>query len=94
MNTTSKIIKPLLATCLATLLAVGSGSVYAEQSDKMQRTYVDPLTGEVKQADKLLSEMTEAERSALSNEEYKALKDLEEKLKKHEKMLNAPGENN
>jgi len=71
--------KTLLATSLVALFSIGSTSSFAEQTEA-ERSYTDPLTGEVKHAVKLLSEMTDEEKAVLSNEEYKSLKDLEDKL--------------
>ena len=71
--------KTLLATSLVALFSIGSMSSFAEEIEA-DRSYIDPVTGEDKQAMKLLSEMTDEEKAVLSNEEYKSLKDLEDKL--------------
>lgn len=81
MLNTTQIKKTLLATSIITLFSIGATSSFAEQVDAEKRTYLDPVTGEVKQATKLLSEMTDEEKAVLSNEEYKALKELEDKIK-------------
>ena len=50
--------KTLLATSLVALFSIGSMSSFAEEIEA-DRSYIDPVTGEVKQAMKLLSEMTD-----------------------------------
>jgi len=79
MLNTKQLKKTLLATSLVALFSIGATSSFAEQTEA-DRSYVDPVTGEVKQAEKLLSEMSDEEKAILSNEEYKALKELEDKM--------------
>jgi hypothetical protein len=87
MNTTPRIRRTFSSLLIAAMTLAGSQVAFAGSTPTGEdRQYVDPLTGEVKQATKLLSEMTDAERSALSNEEYKALKDLEDKLKRRDEL--------
>jgi hypothetical protein len=52
------------------------------------KTYTDPITGELKIAPRLLSEMSEAEKAALSAEETKFLEDIEAQVNKREKEAN------
>jgi hypothetical protein len=78
-----------IAKFLGAILLAGSvtGLAWAQtpESKDANRTYVDPVTGEKKVATKLLSEMTDTEKALLSNEEYRALKELEKKLKAENK---------
>lgn len=78
--TTQPMKKILLTSSLFALLAFGGANALEAGADKAKRAYVDPVTGETKQANKLLSEMTDTEKALLSNEEYRALKELEVKL--------------
>jgi len=80
MLTTKRLNKTLLTTSLAAILSVGALNACAEQAAE-PKVYVDPVTGEVKEAPKMLSEMTDEEKALLSNEEYIALKELEDKVK-------------
>ncbi len=79
MNT-QPLKKTLLTTSLIALFAVAGANAIEDAAEKVDRSYIDPITGETKQAVKLLSEMTDTEKALLSNEEYRALKDLEAKL--------------
>lgn len=81
MLLTNRINKTLLATSIAALLSLASGSALAEDAEGANKIYVDPVTGEVKEAPKLLSEMTAEEKAKLSDEEYKSLKGIEAQLK-------------
>lgn len=78
--TTQVLKKALLVTSMTALMSVAAQTAHAGDENKDQRMYVDPVTGETKHAAKLLSEMTDAEKALLSNEEYQALKDLEARL--------------
>lgn len=73
-----------LATALGVALALTAAPLTGIAGDKDKRpiTYVDPATGEVKETNKLLSEMSEAEKAQLTNDEIKALEELELNLKK------------
>jgi len=71
MQITKRFTKTLLTTSLAAIFSVGAINGFAEQTDVQPKVYVDPVTGEVKEAPKLLSEMTDEEKATLSNEEYK-----------------------
>lgn len=79
MLTTKRFSKTLLTTSLAAILSVGALNACAQDAQE-PKVYVDPVTGEVKDAPKMLSEMTDEEKALLSNEEYKALKELEDKI--------------
>ena len=76
MNITTRLTKPLLSTSIAIALALASATVIA-QDDSAMKTYTDPVSGELKVAPKLLSEMTEQEKAALSQEEVKYLQEIE-----------------
>jgi len=79
MSNIKQLKKTLLATSLIALFSVGATSSFAQDAGA-DRSYVDPVTGEVRTAEKLLSEMSDEEKAVLSNEEYKALKELEDKM--------------
>lgn len=83
MITRKYINKTLIASSIATVMTLSSALAIAqlEQSTKV-RTYTDPVSGELRVAPKLLSQMTEQEKAALSKEEQKTLKEIEAQLKK------------
>lgn len=70
----------LLTTSLMAMFAFGAINANEGGAKKAERMYTDPITGEAKYAEKLLSEMSDTEKALLSNEEYRALKELEAKL--------------
>lgn len=78
--------KTLLATGLVAVMAIASVSHAGDKKDQDKRMYIDPVTGESKEAVKLLSEMTDTEKALLSNEEYRALKELETRLEQEAKQ--------
>ena len=81
INTKPQSLKTaLLTTSIVALFTAGSAAYAGNEEDKAKRMYVDPVTGETKEATKLLSEMTDTEKALLSNEEYRVLKELEMKL--------------
>jgi hypothetical protein len=89
MNPTKQIAKTLLTTSIAAVMAVSSAVALAQASDDSKlKTYTDPITGELKIAPRLLSEMSEAEKAALSAEETKFLEDIEAQVNKREKEAN------
>lgn len=83
MITRKYINKTLIASSIATVMTLSSALAIAqlEQSTKV-RTYTDPVSGELRVAPKLLSQMTEQEKAALTKEEQKTLKQIEAQLKK------------
>ncbi|MBX2848417.1 MAG: hypothetical protein KTR16_08855 [Acidiferrobacterales bacterium] len=83
MNTQS-LKKTLLVSALSSLFVLNAANALEATEKNAERMYTDPVTGEVKYAKKLLSEMTDTEKALLSNEEYRALKELEAKLKKEQ----------
>ena len=61
----------------AAIAFVGVAAADTSSKDSKKALYKDPVTGEMKEAKKMPSQMSDAEKASLSNEEYKALKDLE-----------------
>ncbi|MBL4671479.1 MAG: hypothetical protein JKX81_04395 [Arenicella sp.] len=89
MNPTKHLSKILLTTSVAAVMALSSAVALAQPADDSRlNTYTDPVTGELKIAPKLLSQMTEAEKAALSAEEVKFLKDIEAQIEKEKKEVN------
>lgn len=86
MNPTKNLSKVLLTTSIAAIMALSSAVSLAQLGDDSKlKTYTDPVTGELKVAPRLLSEMSEAEKAALSKEEVQALKEIESQIKKEQK---------
>lgn len=81
MSPTKKIHTTLLSASIAAALAFASSTAIAMDDDSKLKTYTDPVSGELKVAPKLLSEMTEEEKALLSDEEHAQLKEIEEKVK-------------
>ncbi len=89
MNPTKHLSKILLTTGLAATMALSSAVALAQAKDDSKlKTYTDPVTGELKVAPRLLSEMSEAEKAALSKEEVKFLKEIEAQIEKEQKEVN------
>lgn len=86
MNPTNRIYKTLLATSIASALAFGSATVFAQADDSKLKTYTDPVSGELKIAPKLLSEMTEEEKALLTADERAFLEEVEAEVKKEAEM--------
>jgi len=69
MNPTKYLSKTLLTTSVAATMALSSAIALAQaEDDSKLKTYTDPVTGELKVAPRLLSEMSEAEKAALRKE--------------------------
>ncbi len=82
MNPTKHLSKTLLATGIAAVMALSSTVALAQSEDDSKlKTYTDPISGELKVAPRLLSEMTPDEQAALSDEERKFLEDIEAQIK-------------
>lgn len=81
MSPTNRIYTTLLSASLAAVLAFTSAASFALEDDSKLKTYTDPVTGELRVAPKLLSEMTEQEIAMLSKEEHAQLKEIEEQVK-------------
>ena len=89
MNPTKTFSKTILATSIATAMALSSAVGFAQDElDSTVKTYTDPMTGELKVAPRLLSEMSEAEKAALSEDEKKILKDIEAQIEKEKQEVN------
>ena len=83
MNPIKHLSKTLLTTSIAAAMALSSAVTFAQvDADSEVKTYTDPMTGELKVAPRLLSEMSEAEKAILSEEEKQFLEDLEAQIKK------------
>ena len=83
MNPTHKLAKTILSTSIAAVLTLTSAMALAEtNNDSKLRTYTDPVTGELRVAPKLLSQMTEAEKAALTQEEINNLEEIEAQINK------------
>ncbi len=82
MNTTTRLAKTLLSASLAAALALATATAIAQDDATAMKTYTDPVSGELKVAPRLLSEMTEEEKAALSQEEVKYLQEIEALVQK------------
>lgn len=91
MLNTKQFKKTLLASSLVALFSLGTAASFAQEAGA-EPSYVDSATGEVKQATKLLSEMTDQEKSLLSNEEYTALQELEANANNEAQIEDVPAE--
>jgi hypothetical protein len=88
MNLTKHLSQPLLTTSIAAVMALSSAVALAQPADDSRlNTYTDPATGELKIAPKLLSQMSEVEKAALSAEEVEFLKDIEAQIEKEKKEM-------
>jgi len=76
--------KFLLLGAITSILALTQGAALAEQK-KPTRIHVDPVSGEVTEIPKLLSEMTAAEKATLSEVELKELEKVEAEVKAMQK---------
>lgn len=86
MNPTKHLSKTLLSTSIAAVLALTASVAIAQmEDDSALKTYTDPVTGELKVAPKLLSQMSEAEKAQLSAEERKLLEDIQKQIDAEEK---------
>jgi len=82
--------KSLMTLIFASAASISVASAGSDLKESEKALYKDPVTGEVKEAKKMLSEMTDAEKATLSNEEYKALKDLEMKKESKKVEMKSP----
>ncbi len=86
MNPTKHLSKTLLSTSIAAVLALTASFAIAQiEDDTALKTYTDPVTGELKVAPKLLSQMSEAEKAQLSAEERKMLEEIQKQIDAEEK---------
>lgn len=81
MNPTKHLRNTLITITLSAISAMS----FAEPADRTPKTYTDPVSGELKIAPKLLSEMTESEKAALSPDEKRFLKEIEAQIQKEKK---------
>ena len=89
MKPNKQLSRTILASSVATVMAFSSTLALAEAEQKSKiRTYTDATTGEFRVAPKLLSEMTEQEKAALTKEEKKTLEQIEAQLNKEKKEMN------
>lgn len=77
MSNNQPIRKTLLAASLAALLTTMASAAIAGDEEKAGKIHVDPVTGEVIEYSKLISEMTDEEKAELSDEERKQLEAIE-----------------
>ena len=84
MKIPTYLTKFLLSTCLAAALALATTNAIAEDDATKVKTYNDPVSGQLKVAPKLLSEMSAEERAALSAEEVKYLEKIESLVEERE----------
>ena len=87
-------MKPIshkLALSALILFGGASAATFANEQVDMPDTpeMGEMIEGEVEESIKMLSEMTDSEKATLTDEEYQALKELEEK-KEAEKSLQTP----
>ena len=67
-------------------MSIAASSAYAMEEEQPSKIYIDPVTGEVVEYQKLLSEMTEEEKAKLSLDEMKKLQEIEAAQKTKEKV--------
>ena len=85
MNPTKHLSKTLLVSSIAITIALSSAVALAQSDDSKLKTYTDPISGELKVAPRLLSEMSEAEKAVLTIREKQFLKDIEAQIEKEKK---------
>lgn len=85
MNPTKHLSKTLLITSIAAVMALSSAVAFAQAGDDSKlKTYTDPVSGELKVAPRLLSEMSDAEKASLTNEEKQFLEEIEAQIKEQQ----------
>jgi len=84
MKIPTYLTKSLLSTSLAAALALAATNAIAQDDATKVKTYNDPVSGQLKVAPKLLSEMNAEERAALSAEEVKYLEKIESLVEEKE----------
>lgn len=80
--------KAILNSSIAATLIFTSASALAEASTEAERTYIDPATGELKVATKLLSEMNEKEKASLTEDQKQTLEMLQKRIELNNKTPN------
>lgn len=74
----TNLIKTMLSSTVIGLMSISSIHANETSESVADSSYIDPISSEIKESEKRLSDMTDAEKALLSNEEYTALKELEE----------------
>lgn len=78
----SKLIKSTVTITTVLMLALGTGVSVAQDVPQAKIVAVDQATGRVVEASKLLSEMSDEEKAAYTEEDLKILEAHEAELKK------------
>jgi len=79
MLSTQHITRTLLLASLAGILTIATSQAFG--GEDLPKTYLDPISGEVKELDKLPSEMTADELKQLTPEELQTLQEVEAKIR-------------
>lgn len=85
MKNPTDLNKKLLSAAIAGVLALSATSALALEGESEIKTYIDPATGQIQVAPKLLSQMTEQEKAALNAEEVRYLEKIEMLVEEKEK---------
>ena len=86
MNIPTQLNKTLLSAGIASMLAVSASNALAREGATEIKTYVDPATGQLQVAPKLLSQMTDEEKATLNEEEVRYLEKIEKLVQEKEKQ--------
>ena len=86
MNIHTQLNKTLLSAGIASMLAVSASNALAQEGATEIKTYVDPATGQLQVAPKLLSQMTNEEKATLNEEEVRYLEKIEKLVQEKEKQ--------
>ncbi len=81
-----ELIKSIITVTTILILTLSAGTSFAQGDPDIVITAIDAATGRVVEATKLLSEMTEEEKAAYSEEDIKILDAHEAELKKQAEM--------
>ena len=86
MNIPTQLNKTLLSAGIASMLALNASNALAQEGATEIKTYVDPATGQLQVAPKLLSQMTDEEKATLNEEEVRYLEKIEKLVQEKEKQ--------
>ena len=86
MNIPTQLNKTLLSAGIASMLALNASNALAQEGAREIKTYVDPATGQLQVAPKLLSQMTNEEKATLNEEEVRYLEKIEKLVQEKEKQ--------
>lgn len=86
MLSIKKLNKVIVTATALLMLTLSTGISFAQSGSNTKITAIDPATGRVVEAPKLLSEMTEEEKAAYSEEDLKILAAHEAEMKKQAEM--------